>query len=151
MGLLGMLSGKKEVTTSVKNELNNLVNHWGKAIDKLNTVDTVSAYIAALEDALLTAKKLEYLENTYDWKFGKYKWSGGAHNALVDMDNKKSQNEKAFIDRAYEKLQRDCLKVSTDATKLKKRNQFFTELEHYYQYFNADIIAYINMLKSSIR
>lgn len=151
MGLLGMLSGKKEVTTSVKNELNSLVNHWSKAIDKLNNVDTVGAYVAALEDALLTAKKLEYLENTYDWKFGKYKWSGGVHNALNDMNNKKSQNEKAFINRAYEKLQRDCLKVSTEATKLRKRNQFFDELAHYYQYFNDDTIAYITMLKSSIR
>ena len=70
MGLLGFLSGKKEVTSSVKNELNKLVEHWGKDIDKLNTTDSVSTYISTLEDALLTAKKLETLENTYDWKHG---------------------------------------------------------------------------------
>ncbi len=147
MGLLGLLSGKKEVTTSVKNELNSLVEHWGKAINKLNTVDTVSSYITALEDALMTAKKLEYLENTYDWKFGKYKWSGGVHNELVNMNNKKSQNERAFIDRAYERLQRDCLKLSKETSKQTKKAKFFTELEHYYEYFNDDTIAYIQSLK----
>lgn len=150
MGLLGMLSGKREVTTPVKNELDNLLNRWGKAIEKMNTVDTVSAYISALEDALLTAKKLEYLENTYDWKYGKYKWNGGVYHALAGLQNKKFLNERAFIDRAYEKLQRECLKVMTEAAKQRKRNQFFIELEHYNKYFEAETIAYINYLKSSV-
>lgn len=143
MGLLGLFSGKKEVTASVKNELNGLVEHWRKAIDKLNTTDNVSTYINSLEDALMTAKKLEILENTYDWKHGKYKWDGGVQKTLENMNTRKSQNERAFIDRAYEKLQRDCLKVSTDKTKEKKKEQFFAEMEHYYMYFNDDTVEYI--------
>lgn len=147
MGLLGLFSGKKEVTASVKNELNGLVDHWKKAIEKLNTTDIVSTYINALEDALTTAKKLENFENTYDWKHGKYKWNGDIQKTLKNMNAKKSQNECAFIDRAYEKLQRDCLKVSTEKTKTKKVDQFFAELEHYYEYFNDDTVEYIKSLK----
>lgn len=147
MGLLGFLSGKKEVTSSVKNELNKLVEHWGKDIDKLNTTDSVSTYISTLEDALLTAKKLETLENTYDWKHGKYKWNGGVQKTLESMNSKKSQNERNFIDRAYERLKRDSFKVSTEASKAKKRAQFFAELEHYYEYFNDDTVEYIKSLQ----
>lgn len=147
MGLLGLLSGKKEVTTSVKNELNRLVNHWGKDLNKLNTTDSVSTYISTLEDALRTAKKLEYLEKTYDWKHGKYKWDGGVQKSLEKMNNRKSQNERAFVDRAFERLQRDCLKLSTETSKGRKKTQFFAELEHYYDYFNDDTVDYIKSLQ----
>lgn len=146
MGIRNLLSGKKEVTTSVKNELNKLTARWNKDLEKLNTVNKVDAYISALEDLLRTAKSLEYLENTYDWKHGNYKWKGGVHQALVEIDNKKSVNEQAFVDRAYEKLKRDSLKLTTDVGKKKKHDQFFAELEYYFDYFNEDTIAYIKSL-----
>ncbi len=148
MGLFRRFSGKKEVTTSVKNEVNRLVDHWRKALDKLNTTDNVNTYISTLEDIIRTAMKLDQFEKTYDWKNGTYGWSGGIQKILEDMDNNKSQNERAFIDRAYERLQRDCLKVSTAASKEKKKANFFTELEYYYKYFNEDTIAYIEYIKS---
>ena len=147
MGLLGFLSGKKAVTTAVKNELNKNVEHWKSTIDKLNHTDSISTYFKSLEDLLITYKKLQDLEDTYDWKHGQYKWKGGMKEALQGIQDKKASNEVAFVDRAYEKLQRDCLKLSTDKAKANKREKFFLELEHYYQYLEDSTIEYINSLK----
>lgn len=147
MGLLSMLSGKKEVTTSVKNELNKLIDHYGSVLNKLNSTDTVSSYFKAFDDLLMTLKKLKHLEDTYDWKHGKYKWKGGVEGELQGIQNKKANHEKAFIDRAYERIQRECLKLATDKAKEKKRAQFFTELEHYTDYLEESTVEYIQSLK----
>lgn len=147
MGLFGLLSGKKEVTTSIKNELNKELDHYGSLLKKLNTTDSVSAYFKAFDDMLMTFKRLKYLEDTYDWKHGKFKWKGGVMDELQAIQGKKAKNERAFVERAYERLQRDCLKVTTDKAKEKKRTQFFAELEHYNNYFEASTIEYIETLK----
>ena len=147
MGLFGLLSGKKEVTTSIKNELNKELDHYGSLLKKLNTTDSVSAYFKAFDDMLMTFKRLKYLEDTYDWKHGKFKWKGGVMDELQAIQDKKAKNERAFVERAYERLQRDCLKVTTDKAKEKKRTQFFAEFEHYNNYFEASTIEYIETLK----
>lgn len=147
MGLFGFLSGKKEVTASVKNELNKNLEHLSTVINKLNSTDSVSAYFKNFEDMLLTYKKLSVLEETYDWKHGKYTWTGGVKNALQGIQDKRAGAEVDFVNRAYEKLQRDCLKLSTDKAKEKKREQFFNELEHYYEYLEDSTKEYIQTLK----
>ncbi len=147
MGLLGMLSGKKEVTTDVKNELNKTVEHWGKLVDKLNTTDSISTYFKSFEDLLLTYRKLQDLEDKYDWKHGKYIWKGGSKEALQGIQDKRAAGEVKFVNRAYEKLQRDCLKLSTEKAKENKRKQFFSELEYYYKYLEESTIDYINSIK----
>ena len=144
---MGLFSRKKTVTTEVKNELNKNVEHWGKVLDKMNHTDSISTYFSSLEDLVITAKKLQNLEDTYDWKHGPYKWKGGVKEELQKIQNKKASHEEAFVNRAYEKLTRDCLKLSTDKAKERKREQFFAELEHYYEYMEDSTVAYIKSIK----
>lgn len=146
MGVMGLFSGKKEVTTAVKNELNKNIEHWKTLVERINRTDSISTYFKSFEDLLYTYKKLQMLEDTYDWKHGKYKWSGGAKEALQGIQDKRAVTEIAFVDRVYEKLQRDCLKLTTYTAKEKKRAQFFVELEHYYKYLEDSTIEYIKSL-----
>ena len=145
--IMGLFSRKKEVTTNVKNELNKLIGHLDISINKLNTTDSISTYFNAFEDMLMTYKKLKYLEDNYDWKHGKYKWDGNVNSALKGIEANRPQAEINFVNRAYERLQRECLKLSTEKSKDNKREKFFTEFEHYYQYLEDSTIQYIQKLK----
>lgn len=144
---MGLFNRKKAVTTDIKNEPNKNVEHWGKVLETMNRTDSISTYFKSLEDLVLTAKKLQYLEDTYDWSRGQYKWRGGVREELQKIQDRKASNEVAFVNRAYERLTRDCLKVSTDKAKERKREQFFAELEHYFNYMENSTVAYIQSIK----
>ena len=144
---MGLFNSKPKATTSVKNELNKELEHLGTVQKKLNTTDNISTYFSAFEDMLKTYARLKKLEDNYNWKKGDYRWKGGVMDALQGVEDKRPAAERAFVDRAYERLQRDCLKLTTDKGKENKKAHFFEEIEHYYEYLTDGTIEYINSLK----
>lgn len=144
---MGLFNSKPKATTSVKNELNKELEHLTTVQKKLNTTDIISTYFSSFEEMLKTYARLQQLENNYNWKKGDYRWEGGVMNALQNIENKRPGAERAFVNRAYERLQRECLKLSSEKAKENKRKQFFEEMEHYYKYLTDSTINYINSLK----
>lgn len=147
MGLLNMLSGKKKVTPAIYNEMNRECDHMRTVIRKINTTDSIKTFFDSYDEMLRTYQRIGELDDNYDWKHGKYALTGSVKKSLQDNLNAKAADEKAFIGRAYEKLERECLKLATEAGKEKKRSRFFTELEYYYNRLEQSTISYIESLK----
>ena len=147
MGLLSMLSGKKTVTPAIYNEMKREMEHMRTVVRKVNTTDSIKTYFDSYDEMLRTYQRIGKLDDGYDWKHGKYALTGSVKKSLQDNLNAKAADEKAFIGRAYEKLERECVKLATEAGKEKKRSRFFTELEYYYNRMEKSTIGYIESLK----
>lgn len=141
---MGLFSFKPKAGTAEKNKVNSELKHLDSVLKKLNTTDSISTYFTNFEDMLKTYGRLQKLEESYNWHG---LWKGGVTKSMQGIEDKRPSAERAFVDRAYERLQRDCLKVSTQKSKDKKREQFFAELEHYKDYLRDETIEYINSLK----
>ena len=147
MGLLRLLLGKKKVTPEVKNAWNKEVEHMQSLCRKINSTDSVKTFFDSLDDLLESYNRLSVLEKKYDWKHGKYRVDVSVAKSLAKSLKAKPSDEKACVSRAYERMKRDCVKLSTQKAKENKRERFFTELEYYYGRFDKSTIKYIESLK----
>ena len=141
---MGLFSFKPKAGTNEKNKVNGELKHLDSVLKKLNTTDSIDAYFSNFEEMLRTYGRLQKLEEGYNWHG---LWKGGVSKALKGIEDKRPAAERAFVDRAYERLQRDCLKVKTQKAKDSKREQFFAELEHYNKYLTNETIKYIESIK----
>ena len=147
MGLFSILSGKKTVTPAIYNEMKREMEHMRTVVRKINTTDSIKTYGDSYDEMLGTYQRIGEVDEKYDWKHGKYTLTGSVKQSLQDNLNIKAEDERAFIGRAYEKLERECVKLATEAGKEKKRSRFFTELEYYYNRLEQSTISYIESLK----
>ena len=142
-----LFRSKPKATASVKNELNKELDHLRTVQKILNSTDSISTYYSNFEEMVMTYTRIQEMGLSYNWKSGPYKWDDGVVKALQEVVKTRREVEKAFVDRAYEKLQRECLELSTDKAKENKRKKFFEELEDYNGYFTGSTLTYIDSLK----
>lgn len=142
-GLVGGSTSKYRKPTSAESkDINAIISRIDTCGKHLETVDSVDKYFTEWDKYSTEMKILQ----SYEQQGIKFiEPPSSIHNQLLA---EVPRLEKNVVNRAYDRMQRDVAKLTTEKGKQKKADAFFCELEFYYPRLQPETVELIKVLKN---
>lgn len=133
----------KKPTTEEKNQINSTLSKMGTCCKRLESVDSIDKYFTEWDKYLSDYRVIEMYANNG------IKFTVPPKKIHAQICQEIPRIEKDVVNRGYDRMMRDAVKLTTDKGKQNKANKFFNELEYYYPRLQVGTVELIKTLKAN--
>lgn len=137
---MGLFS--KKPTAAQKKEIEAALSRSRTCCKRLESLDSIDKYFSEWDKYMQEEHLLEYYEDQ------RIKFTVSPRKIHAMICAERPRLEKDIIMRGYDRMQRDAIKLSTDAGKKKKAEKFFSELEFYSSRLCLESVQLVQQLKN---
>lgn len=132
---------KMKITSEKKREVEALLARTKTCVRHINETDIIKNYFDEWDKFESNSQQLLEYENL---GFPFYPKMSVTYDDIKKIQH---ESEKAFIDRAYERMLRNAAQVTSAKAKSNRASAFFKELEFYYPRLNPVNVEYVKSLQ----